>query len=384
MRVTLCFAVLALGCCADAFNVYWNIDPVKCTKAGIDFDTDRFGILHNTNNEFRGSKINIFYRPGKFPNYNKYYRMTNGGIPQRGSMKRHLKQFAKEMKSCQNPEFDGISCLDFEDYLPEYNLFLKDPYQNETDAHIQRLHPTWSTEQVKAEAKKTFDDKAKHYFKNLIEANTKYAPNALVGYYHYPYCKNTRKPYLACRDDIMALNDRLQDVIFSPSTALFPRAYTFQPHGDMHLNHVKTALREAHRVNKNNVPIIPYFWYRYKLEDKYQHDSKAIAVLWEVRTQGDGMILWGSVKNLKNKATCEKFNTYFTNFLGPFAKCFADMESTQVAAINAKFPVVNMKETASKEQLKALVAHLRDHCGITHVAYPDNKCVGKGTCGHVV
>ena len=62
-------------------------------------------------------------------------------------------------------EYAGISCLDFEDYLPEYNLFLKDPYQNETDAHIQRLHPTWSTEQVKAEAKKTFDDKAKHYFK---------------------------------------------------------------------------------------------------------------------------------------------------------------------------------------------------------------------------
>ena len=79
--------------------------------------------------------------------------------------------------------------------------------------------------------------------------------------------------------------------------------------------------------------------------------------------------------------------TYFTNFLGPFAKCFADMESKQVAEINVKFPVVNMKkqhEEASKKQLKALVAHLRDQCGITYVAYPDDQCVGKGTCGHVV
>ena len=67
-------------------------------------------VHHSSCNIIRGFQINIFYRPGKFPNYNKYYRMTNGGIPQRGSMKRHLKQFAKEMKSCQNPEFDGECC----------------------------------------------------------------------------------------------------------------------------------------------------------------------------------------------------------------------------------------------------------------------------------
>lgn len=51
------------------FEVYWNVPTYMCHRYGIHFEevSNQFGILQNSNDEFRGEKIAILYDPGMFP-----------------------------------------------------------------------------------------------------------------------------------------------------------------------------------------------------------------------------------------------------------------------------------------------------------------------------
>lgn len=53
----------------ENFTVYWNVPTFMCHKHGINFQehTERFGILANHGDQFRGDYINILYDPGFFP-----------------------------------------------------------------------------------------------------------------------------------------------------------------------------------------------------------------------------------------------------------------------------------------------------------------------------
>jgi len=384
MRTAVTSAVLAtvlvtvVHARLDQFNVYWNVRVDNCDKAGVTFDTDTFGLIHNKNNQLHGRKINIYYRMGAFPNNLKWKKeVDNGGIPQKGNLTLHEEILRQQLSEHQDENFNGISVLDFEDYLPEYNKLLKKPYSIPSDNYIRETYPNLGKKEVKAKSKETWGEKAKPFFETGLDVNKDLAgPDALIGYYHYPYCKNTRywEHHMFCSQMVKDMNDRLGDVIFERSTALFPRAYIFWQYGRNFLNHIRVALNETRRVNKKNIPIIPYFWYRYKGYNTSLliPDRKIIADLWEIRKQGDSMIIWGSHKDLRDKATCSEFKSYFEGFLGPMFQCLSGMTNAEVDEIDAEFPVGWMQKEESVDQLTTLVAELRRRCQVEHVFVKDD------------
>jgi len=353
------------------FRPYWNVPVEKCQHFGITFDLDKFNIVHNENNNFRGSKVNIYYRPGAFPNYDSAGKPLNGGIPQRGDLSLHVATLKKEITSYQAANYSGVSVMDFEDYLPEYNGYLPKIFREASMNWAKQMHPDWSYDQLTNLSTETFNDEIKPYFKLPLTINQNLTEKAMVGYYHYPYCKNYDAPYNKCKTDMQALNDRLQDTIFEASTALYPSAYIFKEHGDLYYNHLKTVFDETERVNRINLPILPYYWYRYHNDNTtYLPNNTALHTLWLMKSRGyQGVMIWGSdhTSDLGTKPNCIKFQNYVESFLGPTLKCLTRMPQTLVEAINLRFPLETTTDKASKQAADTLLSFVLMICKLQHL-----------------
>lgn len=97
------------------FRVYWNVPTVQCKSRKVLFENlyEKYGIIQNNGDNFRGEKITILYEPGTFPAILKNetsgkYRFRNGGVPQEGNLDEHLKAFKEDLKEIvPDPNFDG-------------------------------------------------------------------------------------------------------------------------------------------------------------------------------------------------------------------------------------------------------------------------------------
>jgi len=333
-------ALLKVADCGS-FPAWWNIPIQICSNAEVFFDLDQFNIIHNTGNTNNGDKVNIFYRPGAFPYYDAKNQSINGGIPQEGNLTQHVDIFLQQLADNEPEGFDGISVLDFEQYLPKNNGYLSPVAREASRQWVRDRRPDWEYEQVQKASKVTFDIAVRPFFKSLLKKNTELYPEAMVGYYHYPYCNNWEAPYTQCKQSIVELNDYIQDFIFNMSTALFPDAYAFEEHGDGFLDYLTTLLDETVRVNINGLPMLPYYWYRFHAPSTaILPDEEAILILWTLRAYGmDGVVLWGSTDDLHNAEDCAAFRDYLYTFLGPVLKCLDELPSAAVAAIADLLPV---------------------------------------------
>ena len=88
---------------------------MQCRSKQIPFDDlyEKYGIIQNEGDKFRGEKITILYEPGLFPAIFKNetsgkYRFRNGGVPQEGNLEDHLTVFKKDMQEIvPDPDFSG-------------------------------------------------------------------------------------------------------------------------------------------------------------------------------------------------------------------------------------------------------------------------------------
>ncbi|XP_068204595.1 hyaluronidase-like [Palaemon carinicauda] len=92
-------------------------------------------------------------------------------------------------------------------------------------------------------------------------------PEALWGYYHYPYCHNYGPQAYRCQPQVVVHNDEMS-WLMEASTALYPSIYLFKDSGWDPISRRRNTLvriKEAIRVRRNigeNIPFLPYFWYR--------------------------------------------------------------------------------------------------------------------------
>ncbi|GBP03438.1 Hyaluronidase [Eumeta japonica] len=101
------------------FKVYWNVPTMQCASKKIPFEDlhQKYGIIQNEDDRFRGEKISILYDPGIFPallenetSGNLIYR--NGGVPQEGNLERHLVAFAEFMEQSVLKDFsENNDCI---------------------------------------------------------------------------------------------------------------------------------------------------------------------------------------------------------------------------------------------------------------------------------
>jgi len=345
---------------AGQFPIYWNIPVHLCAKHNVTFDLDKFGFIHNQNNSFHGDKVNIWYKPGKFP-YLDGETKVNGGIPMEGNITSHLETFLETLRANYEDGYAGISVLDFEQYQPIYNGFVPLPYRELSKAWVRSRFPDLPPKQLENFTKITFEEVAIPYFQVLLEEHKKAYPKSLTGYYHYPYCSNAQlpPPYTQCHHQRIETNDALQKAVFEASTALFPSIYIFKRFGEHYDTYVETVLQETKRVNKKNLPVLPYFWFRYHDDhETFLPKEVALNLLMKAKTDADGLVLWGWTQNLNNEASCTQFKEYLETFLGPALWCLSKMDVT-----SAQY-MVHTAGQLQQDKEQAIFKLFNRHCSV--------------------
>lgn len=349
-----CLLALTVICrlCDARFTVYWNSPTDACHKFGVYVDAAAFGIVQNTDDKFYGDKATIFYNPGAFPWLNGTVPV-NGGIPQNGNLSHHVQAFADKVRHQMQPNFSGVAVLDFESYYPSLDMSLPE-YRKASREWVLDQFPLLPPSEVEQLAEETFNASARDYFEALLWTGRGLRPDALWGYYHYPYCHNYGPGVGDCKPLVMEVNNETQWLI-EMSTALYPSIYIFKDSGwDPATRRLNTRgrLLEAIRMRQRagvTIPILPYFWYRY-------HDSASLLLPVDVvntlgftRVLGlEGAVVWGSSEDVTSKDQCLTLKAYVEGQLGPLVKY---LDSLPTAALRM---IINSKRLLKRVVKKAL------------------------------
>lgn len=186
----------------SSFEFYWNIPTFMCKRHNISFRevNKKYSILQNKNDHFRGDQITILYDPGFFPailqnSSSLEYIYRNGGIPQEGNLRTHLKQLAEHIDELiPDKNFTGLAVIDFESWRPIFrqNFGVLQPYKNLSIKKQKESHPHMSDKKVLAEARRKFEEAGKTFMLESLWLLKEIRPKAKWGYYAFPYCFNGR------------------------------------------------------------------------------------------------------------------------------------------------------------------------------------------------
>ncbi|XP_075986202.1 hyaluronidase-like isoform X2 [Anticarsia gemmatalis] len=310
------------------FKVYWNVPTMQCKSKKIYFDDlyENYGIIQNTNDTHRGDKISILYDPGNFPALIKNettgeIRYRNGGVPQQGDLINHLQVFRHELKSSiPDKDFSGVGIIDFESWRPilRQNFGVLTPYKDVSYDIERKKHWWWKKQWIQEEAKRRFEASGRDFMQTTISLAKKLRPKAVWGYYGYPHCFNRafNKNPEACADEVPQENDEI-DWLWSESTAIFPSVYSTHDMSSSQLSaFIRGRVKEAARV-KSNVPILPYWWYRYRDDGYFTEADLDASFSTFYKSNATGFIIWGSSNDVNTVAKCQKLRDYVTNTLGP-------------------------------------------------------------------
>lgn len=204
------------------FKVYWNIPTFQCDYHKLNFTglAEKYDIIQNEDDRFRGDRIVILYDPGDFPailRSNSGYFLRNGGLPQEGNLSIHLETFRETVDALiPDEDFSGIGIIDFESWRPIYrqNFGTLEPYKDLSMEVEKQLHPFWSNNQLLKEATRRFELAGRTFMEETLIAAQQLRPNATWGYYAYPYCfnmspKNMRQE---CPNEVLKENDRFENL----------------------------------------------------------------------------------------------------------------------------------------------------------------------------
>uniref|UniRef100_A0A2A4JXM0 Hyaluronidase n=1 Tax=Heliothis virescens TaxID=7102 RepID=A0A2A4JXM0_HELVI len=311
------------------FKVYWNVPTKQCKSKRIYFEDlyQKYGIIQNTGDTFRGDKISILYDPGDFPallrnSTSGELKYRNGGVPQEGDLIKHLDTFQKVLEqSVPDKNFSGVGIIDFESWKPvlRQNFGILTPYKDVSYEIEKKRHWWWKKQWIEEEAKRRFEGAGREFMQATISLAKKMRPQALWGYYGYPYCfnmaYNNRKE--SCADKVPQENDRIS-WLWEESTALYPSVYSSDDiSGEQLAALIRGRLREAARVAGAGSVILPYFWYRYRDKGYFNESDLDTAFSTFYKSNASGFIIWGSSNDVNTVEKCKTLKTYVTDVLGP-------------------------------------------------------------------
>ncbi|KAK6645350.1 hypothetical protein RUM43_001626 [Polyplax serrata] len=316
----------------DQFTVYWNVPTGGCKKWNINFEDllAKYNIVGNDRDKFRGENINILYDPGEFPivieDSSGQKTLQNGGIPQEGDLKLHLKKLEKDIDKLVDASFSGLGIIDFEVWRPLYaqnwnkqvvyrNMSLDLAKKNNPTALSKKILEIVRQTPILTAASKEFGKAAKSFMLHTIMKFKEKRPNAKWGYYGFPYCFNYRvKMTPECPDNAVKQND-------DESTAFYPSLYhTTTLSAEDRRQFMIGALNEAFRVSSKvgYPPIYPYLWFNYKEETSFLSEEDMYNSF-EIPRQYKmgGAIMWGKSTDCNTEEKCTKLYKYVEDVMGP-------------------------------------------------------------------
>ncbi|KAH0547171.1 hypothetical protein KQX54_017372 [Cotesia glomerata] len=315
---------------ARDYKVYWNVPTFMCHKYGMYFnDLDKFGIIQNTNDQFRGEKIAILYDPGMFPalikNPNGATKFRNGGVPQEGNLQSHLNLFKIHLEEQVQKNFSGLGVIDFESWRPilRQNWASLAPYRSMTIQLEAKHHRNWTKSAIERYAVKSFESAGRLFMEETIKLAKQLRPNASWSYYAFPYCFNLTPdhPRASCDPQMVKENDRLS-WLWKLEDSLLPSFYLSKSmSSDEQVDFIAGGVKESVRLNKKfpKRPILPYIWYKFNDQtDVYLNENEILSSFKTMLDNGaSGFVIWGSYMDVNTRQKCVNFESYLENILGP-------------------------------------------------------------------
>jgi hyaluronoglucosaminidase len=215
------------------------------------------------------------YDPGFWPTIqvdrNGQLIYQNGGLPQNGSIDIHLRQFEIDIdRFMPNKSYDGIAIIDFECWRPTFRQNFGDLkiYREITLLQVNKKHPTWSREQIEAQAKILFENAAINFVNRTMLRAKKLRPNAKWGFYGFPHCFNRYRSLNQlerCPDVVEMENNKL--LFMFNNSAIYPSIYITQNQTDTALTRfVQGKMYETNRISKSigsSMLKLPFIRYQY-------------------------------------------------------------------------------------------------------------------------
>lgn len=320
------------------FYIYWNVPTFMCHKYGMNFsEVKQFNILQNNDDQFRGNVITILYDPGKFPamvpleQYPQQgkYKRRNGGVPQMGKFDKHKAAFIQDLTELiPDPDFSGVGVIDFERWKPIFRQNWGDTtiHKNISIELVKKVHSLWSYSTIKSEATRLFEKYAKYFMEETLNLAREYRLKGDWGYYGYPYCYNLSpgNPSKDCDPTAMSENDKMS-WLFNKQDVLLPSVYVkyfLKPEDRAGL--VMGRVKEAARISRNlkhKPRVLPYWWYKYTDQmDVYLSQKDVENTFKEILfNEGEGIIIWGSSRDVDSESKCKTLRSYLKTILGPIA-----------------------------------------------------------------
>ncbi|KAF3426231.1 hypothetical protein E2986_12566 [Frieseomelitta varia] len=317
----------------DEFNIYWNVPTFMCHKYGLHFKevSEKYGILQNTMDNFRGEEIAILYDPGTFPamleDSNGNVVMRNGGVPQEGNLTKHLEVFREHLiHQIPDKSFHGVGVIDFESWRPIFrqNWASLQPYKKLSIEIVRHEHPFWDNQSVEQEARRQFEKYGRLFMEETLKAAKQIRPYAKWGYYAYPYCYNLTpsQPSSHCDAVTQQENDKMS-WLFELQNVLLPSVYLrLSLTSNQRVGLVGGRVKEALRIAKQMMTrkqVLPYYWYKYQdqRDTNLSKDDLEATLKKIINLGADGLIIWGSSSDINTKQKCVEFREYLNNDLGP-------------------------------------------------------------------
>uniref|UniRef100_A0A1Y1K7I2 Hyaluronidase n=1 Tax=Photinus pyralis TaxID=7054 RepID=A0A1Y1K7I2_PHOPY len=313
----------------NPFKTFWNMPTFQCAghKLGFEKLGEKYNILQNKNDVFQGDQMTILYHPGSFPEIKSDGNLTNGGVPQEANLTEHLQLFEETFnRSIPDVHFAGMGIIDFEHWRPVYdqNFGALNKYRQLSEKIEKKRHPSWSTAQIKAEARRRFELHGRKFMESSILLAQRLRPNATWGYYGFPHCFNHQMQD-TCGAHLEAQNDNT-NWLFSASDTLNPSLYVYgegKATQDQWKDWLKGRVKEAQRVrdgvkDEKRRTVVPY----YTLLDPSNNEflSKetivnSISTLRELKI--DGWIIWASSSHVNSRQKCEDLYKFIDTVFGP-------------------------------------------------------------------
>nr|XP_033782519.1 hyaluronidase-1-like [Geotrypetes seraphini] len=317
------------------FVVVWNAPTIRCeSEYKIPLNLDAFSIVHNTQEEFIGGNITIFYhfQLGLYPYY-KNNMPHNGGCPQNISLQEHLEKVVKDLIGMMPRNFTGLAVIDWEEWRPLWirNWSKKDIYRQKSEVLVRKKHPCWSVDYVRVKAQQEFETAAHDFMSRTIQLAQIKRPDGKWGYYLFPECYNNdyRNHFETftghCPKIEIERNNQLQ-WLWEESNALYPSIYMEEilESSNQGKNFVKAKLLEAMRVARlpSSEHFLPVYAYA---KPYYSYSLKPLTLVDLMHTIGQtaalgaqGVVLWGGLEYARNRSMCQMLQNYLKTTLGPY------------------------------------------------------------------
>ncbi|XP_056272871.1 hyaluronidase-4 [Pseudoliparis swirei] len=319
------------------FVAAWNAPLDMCAiKYNVTTNAHRLFHIHGSPRAgWTGQNVTIFYanRLGYYPHYTPQGAAVHGGVPQNGSLERHLVKARRDIDHfIPSRDFRGLAVIDWEFWRPQWsrNWHKKDIYRRESRELTAGAYVNVTAAQVEELARRRFEKSAEAFMQRTIQLGTRLRPDGLWGFYLYPDCHNYNLHegnYTgACPLLERLRNDELR-WLWNSSTALFPSVALRKSHAGSvgNLRFSQHRIRESLRIaaltsREHDLPTYVYLRLGYREEAlAFLTTKDLIHTIGESAALGAaGFVIWGDLNLTTSRFNCTKVKTFLSRRLGQY------------------------------------------------------------------